>query len=228
MSRVRGVLLALVVALPTALQMPGFALHPVLPDTTAGVVDVVADDPVLWSLIHLSSAVAAALFVLSAPVLASLVRRRGAGLATVGAAMVVVGGIALSTAFAGEVAHASLADPSVDRAAAVTVLELEEGGLAPVLLAAGFPLTGIGTILLMAGLLRSRVVPRWQPALVLVGTLGSLAAAPGAELAPYLLSPALVGYAGLAWSVLRAADRSEQVAVPAQVRRDGAVEHQPA
>jgi len=96
------------------------------------------------------------------------------------------------------------------------------------MLLAGFPLTGIGTILLMAGLLRSAAVPRWQPALVLVGTVASLAAAPGAAAGPFLLAPAVVGYAGLAWSVLRASSSPAAVTVPTQAGRRERVEHQPA
>lgn len=228
MSRVRGALLALVVVVPTVLQMISFSLHPVLPDTAAGFVEVVADDPGLWALIHAVAAGAAALMVLSAPVLASLVRRRGAALAVTGATMVVLGAVALTIAFGAEVHMSALGDPSVDREAAVAIAELEDGSLLPVLLGAGFPLTGVGTILLMAGLLRSRVVPRWQPSLVLVGTLGSLAAAPGADLGPYLLAPALVGYAGLAWSVLLAHTEPDATGIPVQTRRQEVVEHQPA
>jgi hypothetical protein len=132
--------------------------------------------------------------------------------------MLVLGSGALTFAFAAEAHLWSLAaDPSLDRSAMVALVHLESASTAVSLLKAGFPLVGIGTILLMAGLLRSAAVPRWQPALVLVGTVASLAAAPGSPIAPLLITPAVVGYLALAGRVLRspapqAADRSPEPA----------------
>ncbi|MDQ3151163.1 MAG: hypothetical protein M3R63_05365 [Actinomycetota bacterium] len=55
---------------------------------------------------------------------------------------------------------------------------------------AGLSLVGIGQLLLVAGLLRSRTVPWGAPTLVLVA---SFAGAPGSLLGPVLLLPAVAG-----------------------------------
>lgn len=88
---------------------------------------------------------------------------------------------------------------------------LEEDSAAVSLLMTGFPLFGLGTILLMSGLIRSRSVPWWQPALVLLGTFTSFAAAPGSDLGPLLFAPSVMGYLALAWSVGRPAPDRELV-----------------
>ena len=199
----RRALLALPVALAPVLQIAGMLPHPVLPDDPAGSLQLVAEDPAQWWRIHLLSACASFLFALAAVPLASLARRRGAVPATAGAALLALGGGALAVAFSAEAHLWSLAaDPSLDQDALVGLVALEEGSPAMALLGLGFPLVGLGTVLLMAGLLRSRQVPWWQPALVLIGTLASLGAAPGSDLGPLLLSPAVVGYALLARQVL--------------------------
>ena len=213
----RRVLLALPVALAPLLQIAGMLPHPVLPDTAAGALAVVAEDPAGWWRMHLLAAAAAFLFALAAAPLASLARDRGAGLAATGAALLALGAGALTVAFSAEAQLWSLAaDPSLDQDALVGLVALEEGSPAMAMLQAGFPLVGIGTILLMSGLLRSRQVPRVAPALVLVGTLASLGAAPGSDLGPLLLSPAAVGYLLLASQVLRRpATAPDPAAVPA-------------
>lgn len=200
----RRALLALPVAAAPLVQLAGVVPHPELPDDAAGALAVVAEDPDRWFRIHLLAAVAAVLFVVAAVALASLVRRRGAGLAAAGAALLVAGGGVLAIAFGAEAHLLSVAaDPSLDRSAMVALARLEEDSPAMSLLSVGFPLVGIGTLLLMAGLIRSRAVPRWQPALVVLGTLTSVAAAPGSDLAPLLFAPSLAGYLALATSVAR-------------------------
>ena len=200
----RRALLGLAIAAAPVLQVAGMLPHPEVGETAAQTLAVVAEDPGLWTRIHLTAAAAAALFAVAAVVLASLVRRRGAALATAGAALLVLGCGALTAAFAAEAHLLPLAaDPSLDRSAMVSLAGLEEGSPVMSLLTAGFPLTGIGTLMLMAGLLRSGAVPRWQPALVVVGTVASLGAPPGSALGPVLLAPAVAGYLGLAWMVGR-------------------------
>ena len=200
----RRALLGLVVAAAPVLQVAGMLPHPEVGATAAETLAVVAEDPALWTRIHLLSAAAASLFAVAAVVLAAWVRRRGAALATSGAALLVLGCGALTAAFAAEAHLLPLAaDPSLDRSAMVALAELEEGSLLLTLLMAGLPLTGIGTLLLMAGLLRSTAVPRWQPALVLLGTLASVVAPPGSALGPVLLAPAVAGYLALGWEIAR-------------------------
>ena len=202
----RRALLALPVALAPLFQIAGMLPHPVLPDTAAGALAVVAGDPGAWWRMHLLAACAAFLSALAAVPLASLARDRGSRLATSGAVLLALGGGALTVAFSAEAHLWSLAaDPSLDHSALVALVSLERDSPAMSLLGAGFPLVGLGTVLLMSGLLRSGAVPRWQPALVLLGTLASLGASPGSGLGPVLLSPAAVGWVLLAREVLRAA-----------------------
>jgi hypothetical protein len=204
----RRVLLALVVAAAPLVQLAGMLPHPVLPDSPAATLELVAQDPAGWFRMHALAASAAALSLVSALALAGLVRGRGAGLATAGAALQVVGCASLVFAFAAEAHLWSLAaDPSLDRSALVPLVALEHGSPAMTALMAGFPMLGAGTILLMSALLRSGAVPRWQPALVLVGTLTSVAAAPGSALGPLLFAPSTVGMLALAVSLARAGGR---------------------
>ena len=199
----RRALLALPVALAPLFQIAGMLPHPVMPDSAAAALEVVAQDPASWWRMHLLAATAAFLSALAAVPLASLVRRRGAVPATLGAVLLALGGGALTVAFSAEAHLWSLAgDPSLDQDALVGVVALEDASPAMGLLGLGFPLVGLGTVLLMTGLLRSRRVPWWQPALVLLGTVASLGAPPGSDLGPLLLSPAAVGYVLLARQVL--------------------------
>lgn len=205
----RRALLALAVAAAPLAQLAGMLPHPALPETPAATLALVAEDPSGWVRMHLLSAAAAALSVVAALALASLVRQRGAGLATAGAVLGVLGGSALAIAFGAEAQLWSLAaDPSLDRSGMVQLVALEESSPLLTLLLVGFPLVGLGTLLLMSGLLRSDAVPRWQPALVLVGTVISVAAAPGSAIGPLLFVPAVVGHLALAHSVWRGARRA--------------------
>jgi hypothetical protein len=208
----RRALLALPVALAPLLQITGMVPHPVLPHSAAGALAVVAQDPAQWWRMHLLAACAAFLFALAAAPLASLVRGGGAEAATAGAALLALGGAALTVAFSAEAHLWSLAaDASLEQDALVGLVALEASSPAMALLGAGFPLIGLGTVLLMTGLLRSGQVPRWQPALVLLGTVASLGAAPGSDLGPLLLSPAALGYVFLARQVLLPRDGTSAV-----------------
>jgi hypothetical protein len=212
----RRVLLALAVAAAPLVQLAGMVPHPELGETAAETLALVAEDPRQWFLIHVLSAGAAVLFVVSAVVLASLVRRRGAALATTGATLMVLGGGAMAIAFGAEAHLLSLAaDPSLDRPAMVALAELESDSPAMALLMAGFPLFGLGTLALMGGLIRSAAVPRWQPVLVVVGTVTSIAAAPGSQLGLLLFAPSVVGYLALATSVARASVVQPEVVLAA-------------
>jgi hypothetical protein len=175
----RRALLALAVAAAPLVQLAGMLPHPALGDTAAETLALVAQDPSEWFRIHVLSAGAAVLFVVAALALASLVRGRGAALATTGATMVVLGGGAMAIAFGAEAHLLSLAaDPSLDRSAMVALAELEQDSPAIALLMAGFPLFGLGTLALMAGLIRSCARRRRDPRLARGGTrVGARAAA---------------------------------------------------
>ena len=213
----RRALLALAVAGTPLLQIAGMVPHPELAGTAAQTLAIVAEDPAEWFWIHLLAAAAAALGIVSTLALASLVRGRGAALATIGAAMSVVGLFFLVFAFAAEAQLMSIAaDPSLDPATMAPLLDLQEEGPAMAMLAAGFPLSGIGGLLLHAGLIRSRVVPRWQPALVVFGTFTSIAATPGLAIGPLLFLPSVIGMLFLAVAVAKGAPaRDSELALAA-------------
>ena len=205
----RAVLLALAVGGAPVLQMSNFLTHPEVPATGAGLLELVARDPGGWFRIHAVAGASAVLSIVAAVALASLVRSRGAVLATVGATLAALGGGMLAIAFGAEAHLVSLAaNPSLDRAAMTALVDLEPASPATALLMAGFPVAGIGSLLLAVALLRSRSVPRWMPALVLLGLVASLAASPGSHIGPVLLAPAVIGYLALAREVVRAARRS--------------------
>lgn len=202
--RARRLLLAAAVAGAPLLQVAGMVPHPELGATAADSLALVAEDPAGWFQMHALASGAAMLSIVASLALASLVRGRGAVLATVGATAAALGGAALAFAFAAEAHLWSLAaDPSVDPAAGAAVAALEEGSPAMTFLMAGFPLSGIGSLLLMSALVRSRVVPRWQPLLVVMGTVTSIAAPPGSDLGPVLFLPSVLGMLLLARAVAR-------------------------
>ena len=199
--RARRTLLAAAVVAAPAIQVTTSALHPHL---DRELLDVVAADPVSWAWMHLAAALAAMLYLLGLPALAALPRRRGAALATVGVVLACLGSLCLAVAFTAE-AHLTplLVESGLARSDALAVLAVEEGSTAMTLLGMGLPLAGIGQLLLAVGLLRSRVVAWWKPALVVVGLLASLAFPPGEVLGAALLGLAAVGYAALAVDVVR-------------------------
>lgn len=212
----RRLLLAAVVGGASVLQVAGFATHPEVGESAAENLAAVAADPDQWVLTHLLAASAAALSMLSVVVLAALVRRRGVVLTTVGATLAVLGGGLLALAFAAEVHLLPLAaDPSLDRSAMTALAELEEGSPLMAVLPPGFALNGLGTLLLSLGLLRSGVVAKWKPALVIVGLLASTAAGPGESVGALLLAPAVLGFLALAVDVARGPRPDQQVAEPA-------------
>lgn len=212
----RRLLLALAVGAAPLLQMAGMVPHPELGQTAAQTLALVAADPDEWFRIHALAAAAAALSIVASLALASLVRGRGAAFATTGAALSVLGSSGLVFAFAAEAHLWSLAgDPSLDPAAVVPLLALEQGSPAADLLLVSFPFVGLGSLLLMSGLLRSRSVPRWQPALVVVGSLTSIAATPGLAIGPLLFLPGLLGSLALAVSVAQGPVEARELALAA-------------
>ena len=208
----RRLLLAAVVVAAPALQVTGMLLHPPLGATPAEQLDIIAPSPTTWFATHVVAAAAGALYILAGPVLAGLARARGAAVATAGAVLTVLGGAVLAVGFGAEAHLLSLAvDPSLDRAAMVELAALEASAPAMTMIAIGVPLLGLGQLLLAGGLLASRAVPRWQPALVLAGYIASIAAAPGSILGPILLVPAVVGYAAIALTLARSNGRTSSV-----------------
>lgn len=200
----RRVLLAAVVVAAPVLQVTGMLLHPPPASTPAGQLAVVAADPGLWFVVHVVAGAAGALFVLAGPVLAGLARSRGAVLATVGAVLTAVGGATLAIGFGAEAHLLSVAaGPGLDPAAMDALAAAEHHSPAMAMITIGVPLVGLGQIVLMAGLLWSRQVPRWQPAIVLVGLVASVAGAPGSLIGPIVLVPAVVGFVALAVGIAR-------------------------
>ena len=199
--RARRLLLAVPLALAPALQTTSAAVHPHL---HGEILDVVAADPTAWQRMHLLAALAAMGYLIALPALAGLPRRRGSVLVTVGAVMAVLGSLCLAAGFVAE-AHMLplLAQSGLDREAALALSEAEEASLPFRLIGAGLPLAGIGQLLLAVGLIRSRAVAWWKPALVVTGLLTSLPVPVGNPLAAALMGLAVVGYAALTVDVVR-------------------------
>lgn len=199
--RARRVLLAAPLVLAPALQTASAATHPRL---HGEILDVVAADPTTWERIHLFAALAAMLYLVGLPALAALPQRRGALLATVGTLLAVAGSLSLAIGFVAEAHMLPLvAGSGLDRDAALALTEAEGASIAFRLIGVGLPLAGIGQLLLAVGLIRSRVVAWWKPALVVAGLLTSLAVPPGDPLAAVLMGLFVVGYAALTLDVVR-------------------------
>lgn len=199
--RARRALVALPLALAPAMQTASAAVHPHL---HGEILDVVAADPAAWQRMHLIAALAAMGYLVGLPALAALPRRRGSLLVTVGAVVAVLGSLCLAIGFVAE-AHMLplLAQSGLEREAALALTDAEEASLPFQLIGAGLPLAGIGQLLLAVGLIRSRVVAWWKPALVVAGLLTSLPVPVGNPLAAVLMGMAVVGYAALTVDVVR-------------------------
>jgi hypothetical protein len=177
------------------------ALHP---HVDGELLDVVAADPGTWFLVHLVAAVAAMTYLLGLPALAALPRSKGAVLATAGAVVAAAGSMCLGAAFTAE-AHLLpiVAQAGLDREVALALVEADSASTLAGLIEIGLPLAGVGQLLLAVGLLRSRAVAWWKPALVLAGLLSSLAVPPGQVVGAWLMVMAVAGYAALAVDVVR-------------------------
>jgi hypothetical protein len=142
----RRALLALPVALAPLLQIAGMLPHPVLPDSAAGALALVAQDPGSWWRMHLLAACASSCS--PSPRRRSRRWRATAGAGwppPAGAVLVALGGGALTVAFSAEAHLWSLAgDPSLDQDALVGIVALEDSSPAMALLGLGFPLVGLG------------------------------------------------------------------------------------
>lgn len=137
-----------------------------------------------WWAVHVVGAAALATAVIAVTVACSvLARARGAGFATAGAALTAVGAPLLAIGIGGEGIAASLAaTPDVVPAATGAKLldyALVDAGEIFLPLLIGLALYVVGTILAGVGLLRARVVPRWVPIALIIGT-PLLAASPHA------------------------------------------------
>ena len=133
-----------------------------------------------------------------------LVRARGARLATIGSALVMVGGMLFASGFYALylMGWYATAPDALSVEDGTTFMSYIENNLAHVLgpQAAGFFAFNIGTLLLCAALWRSRSVPRWVPAVIAVLTVGQFlvpSAALDVEQSLFLLS--LLPVAWYAW-----------------------------
>jgi hypothetical protein len=108
-----------------------------------------------------------------------LVRRRGASWATIGAALVTVGGVLFAgveyaIGVLGWYATATEAVPAPTGTSLMAYVEHNMAHLA-VADALGFLLLTLGTLLICVALWRSRAVPRWLPAFMAAATLAQFA-----------------------------------------------------
>lgn len=162
------------------LMSVGYALHPTLPPDAAGALRDLADERTVYLAAKIMVTVGSLLFV---PLILAVRRRavpdRGRALATVAAAMCIVGyaSNALSQTLWGYLLWFASA-PSVDLAAGAAVVEASEQASLPATLLVSFfsvPLFALGSVLLTVALWRSGAVPRWVPVAIVVAGFGGAA-----------------------------------------------------
>ncbi|WP_328991411.1 DUF4386 domain-containing protein [Kribbella sp. NBC_01245] len=171
-TRRRVGLLALALTITSITALPGSYLwpEPAAGGDTYTYADIAPIRDLWWGLLVFLSAA----LVLNVPFQALatmiLVRRRGAGWATVGGAMMWLGTALYSVGGAGwAAAYYFATDPALDPAVGTSVMEqisADTGHLFGVMIP-GALLVALGTVIQAVGLLRSRAVPRWIPILTL-------------------------------------------------------------
>ncbi len=195
-------LLAAAVAVQPLLIGINALFHPEVDLTAAGILRGAAESPLTWYAVHLVAATGALLAAPAALGLRSLVGRRAARAATLGVLASFLGSILLSAAFFIEASLLRLAT-GLEPQAALALTDAYTGTPEFFVIPLAILLGGIGTVLLSSALLASRAVPRWQPITLVIGTLGSLAAAPGTPLGPIAFGVIFVASVFLAREIVQ-------------------------
>ncbi|MGY2129420.1 hypothetical protein [Blastococcus sp. SYSU DS0617] len=202
---------AALVAAPLAMGVAALVDPTPEADSTAALLDLVAERPGAWSAGLLLFFLSGLLWV---PAGLGLLRvlLRGQLLGRIAALAVLVGGAALVPLDAASLYLAELAGSSVPLAQQVAVVEGVEGSLALVL-AEVVHVVGLfaGLLLLAIAVFRARITPVWVP-VVLVVALAGLLAAPHRAVQAVALVLLVAAFAGLAVRLTGAgaADRSDE------------------
>jgi hypothetical protein len=215
--RVRRTLEGACLALAGVLLAVGFAIGQSY-DSTAEEVAGIADDRAQFLASNLFIVAAALLFVPGAIGIAQLVRGRGSGLLTTGAAMLGIGGMSLALGlWSYTVAGRLLTSEPVPRDVAVRVVDLAYDDPAIGLVW----LVGMGIMLgpIVCGIafLRVRVVPRWLAALLIVApVVAFLGGDPGGLITFAATLPLAAALAALGVRVARLREPGATAGLPAQ------------
>ena len=160
-------------AVGAVLTIAGMALHVEGDGTEADVefVRAVEAQPTQWLISHLLLAVGMALVAGGAVAAFRMARGRGAALTAIGAGVMAVGGFLMSL---GDLAHGALAYALIGQVDPATSLEIQESYFfnpAVAVMSFGGMLLPLGVVLLGIALLRSRAVPRWAAAVLIVSPI---------------------------------------------------------
>lgn len=190
---------ALALTAGSVLVAVGLVLHlPGAPED-AGLTRAIAEQPSRWLAAHLLGALGLVLLAAGVARVARVARGRGAALAAAGALTASVGATLLAL---GDSAHGSVAYALAGRVDPAAALEIEKaffGNPAVAALSGAGMLLPLGILLLGAGVLRARLVPRWAGVVLLLSPLAVQAALLARGPAHYLLVlPFVVGMVVLA------------------------------
>lgn len=177
-SVVRGVVRyggPVALAVGALLAASGMALHLGAMPEDERLAIAIAEDP-QWLTSHLFLGIGFALVAIGAATAVSVVRGRGAPLAATGAIVTMSGALAMSLS---DMAHGAVGFALGDHVDPTTSLEIHFAYFEhPAILGLniGPMLLTLGMVLLGAGMLRSRDVPRWEGAVVLLAPIAVHAA----------------------------------------------------
>lgn len=209
-ARGRWVLAVAASVAAPVLFVAGQALLPALPDDLAGAFTAMAADREQMLASRLLTAAGAFLFVPALLAVFALVQAgaRGSRLLLAGGVVMGLGSFlnGLSHVVQGYVTHAATSE-AVDPTAGVEVLGAL-GGLGAVALPIGFPSViafGIGMLLIGAALLVARVLPVWQPVLLVVAALLGFGTAGMGPIVALTMAPMAVAFASFGWTAMRTA-----------------------
>lgn len=209
-------LLAVAIVLQPLLVGLNALFHPAIEFTASGILAGAAESATTWYAVHMIAALGALLTIPAVLGLRTLVRERGRPVANIGVGAGIFAGAILGIAFGIEASVMRLAVSSgLDRPSALALSETLMGSPESFAVPVGVVAFVLGGILLAAALLAGRVVPRWQAGLYLIGTLATLAGAPGSPLGPIAFAIVTVAAVFLAGHVTRG--DAEPSLVPAEV-----------
>lgn len=208
-----SLLLAVAVVAQPLLIAVNAVFHPTVDMSGEGLLNGTLEGAGTWYAVHLIAAVGALLGIPAAVGLRRLVRDGGRGrrLANVAMSAWFLAGGLLAMGFATEASVFRLAATAgIDRSDAVVLADAYAGTPEFYAIGIGAALATLAGVLFAIALLRDGSVPRWMPWTLLVGTLVTVAAAPGTPIGPIAFGVITIAAAGLAPRVAARAGGPDQ------------------
>jgi hypothetical protein len=199
-------LLAVAVVAQPLLIAVNAIFHPEVDLNGEGLLQAAMEGPTRWYAVHMVAALGAVVGAPAALGLRRLVHHGGRRLADAAVVSALLAAVLLSMTFAAEGSLLRLAATAgIDEADAVALVDAYTDTPEFYGVGLGALAATLSGVLFALALLRDGRVPRWMPVVLLVGSLGTAAAAPGTPIGPLAFGIITVASAALARRVAAAA-----------------------